>query len=788
VKRPSPFMSVLLAPGARLVQHLRFAEKFLLVLLLLLIPLTYASYYLLDDVNQHIREKQLEMNGLEYAIKVSSLLELIPQHRGMTHSLLQGEERFRSKIEALQPALDKALAEADEADRLWGRELKLHGAWLQVRARWLKLLGETQQLTVEQNWQLHTALIADYLDMIFRITINSALYTEDVPATRHLIEVNFHYLPMLVEALGQLRGSGSGMIADGKLTDEEHHELANLISSVTALSRDVRRNMEFAFERDRQLQAAFSGITGQAVDQAEEFAALAQTRILHQPASTISPPDYFERGTGAISGAYLLLKKTTAHIHDSFELDILHLRTHTNTLITFFSLGLLLIGYLILSFYFSIRSTTKNLEDVVEHLQHGDAPQEIILPGRDELGNIVQLFNQLSGQLIRTNNELRRSHREDHLLGNISLLALQNDDPDSFARAILALITNSADWLLCKPAGQINLTRDDGSFYIAAVQEMEPVDLSAISHSTELHLENIAGNNMICIPFMIGSVCLGELLLPLMNEAMTHGEQAFLLRLADATAIAIGRLSAEAALQKREADLLRSNEELERFAYISSHDLQEPLRKIRSFGDRVISMAQIEGRSLDFLQRMIAAAGRMQELIEDLLTYSRVNASQRPFLPTDLNQAITEACNTLELQIEESHATIRVDPLPEIEADKIQMVQLFQNLIGNAIKYRRKDVTPAITIALDEKSRSGMDSGMLHLICSDNGIGFEPQYAEQIFETFKRLHGRGEYSGSGIGLSVCRRIVERHGGEIHAISEPGIGTCMQLSLRYSHNN
>ncbi|MDD5300963.1 MAG: ATP-binding protein [Gallionella sp.] len=778
----------LLAPGIRFVQNLKFAEKFLLIFLLLLIPLTYASYYLLDDVYQHAQEKQLELDGLQYAVQVSALLELIPQHRGMANGLLQGDERFRARITALQPALEKALADADAADRRWGAELQLHKPWQQIRSRWLELYGGTRQLAAEASWQQHTALIADYLDLIFRITINSPLYTEDDPATRHLMEVNFHYLPQLIEALGQLRGSGSGMIADGKISDWEHREFVRLMSAVSALSREVKRNMGFAFEQSPPLQNAFSDPANQAVSQAEWYAALVQAQVLQPAAPAISAPLYFDRGTEAISSGYRLLKMTTEYNQRSFEQDIRHLNHHRNTLIISFVLGMLIIGYLIMAFYSSIRHITDSLENVVDHLQRGEAPQEVALPGRDELGNIVQLFNQLSGQLIRTNTELRRSHREDQLLGDLSLLALQNDNLNQFAQAALPLIAAAAEWLPCKPAGQINLVRGDKSFYAAATLGMESVDPANATHLAEMHIERMAGNNILCLPFMIGGECVGELLLPLTVEILPPDTQLFLLRLTDAIAISIGRLSAESALQQREADLLRSNEELERFAYISSHDLQEPLRKIRSFGDRLLSSVALDGRSLDFLQRMVAAAGRMQELIEDLLMYSRVNASQRPFVPTDLNQVVAEACNALELQIEETHAAIRVDPLPAIEADKIQMVQLFQNLIGNALKYRREGVPPVITITLDEMSKSNPEGGMLHLKCQDNGIGFEQQYAEQIFEAFKRLHGRGEYSGSGIGLSVCRRIVERHGGMIYATSEPGIGTCMHLSMRLSHKN
>lgn len=786
MSRPSPLLLSLLAPGIRLVQHLRFTEKFLLVFLLLLIPLTYASYYLLEDVHHHSREKQLEMDGLQYATQVSALLELIPQHRGMLNSLLRGNEQFRARMEAMQPDLEKALADADAADRRWGAELQLHEPWQRIRSRWLKLRGEAHQLTAEASWQRHTELIGDYLDLVYRIAINSTLYTEEDPATRHLIEVNFHYLPELVEALGQLRGSGSGMIADGEVTMDEYHEFTSLISAVATFSREVRRNMEFAFERNRLLQDDFAGLSSQAIGQADGYVALTRSQVLHSQTPAIAAPRYFDHGTEAISTCYRLLEKTMAHNRAGFEREIGHLESHRNELVLSFVLGVLLVGYLIMAFYYSLRNITSSLENVVEHLQRGEAPQEIVLPERDELGNIARLFNRLSGQLIRTNNKLRRRHREDQLLRDLSLLALQNDDLNRFAQAALRLIVAASGWMLCKPAGQISLTRGDKSFYAAAVIGMEPVR-TAVSHAHETHIEHAAGGNVLRLPFMVAGECVGELVLPVENETLPPDEQVFLSRLADAIAVAVGRLSAESALQQREADLLRSNEELERFAYISSHDLQEPLRKIRAFGDRLLGSAGLEGRPLDFLQRMVAAAGRMQELIEDLLTYSRVNASQRPFVPVDPGQVIAEACNTLELQIEETHATIHVDPLPVIEADKAQMVQLFQNLIGNALKYRREGVPPVIAITLDETSKPDPDDGMLRLCCQDNGIGFEQQYAEQIFEAFKRLHGRGEYSGSGIGLSVCRRIAERHGGTIYATSQPGVGTCMHLSLKLSHD-
>jgi signal transduction histidine kinase len=230
-------------------------------------------------------------------------------------------------------------------------------------------------------------------------------------------------------------------------------------------------------------------------------------------------------------------------------------------------------------------------------------------------------------------------------------------------------------------------------------------------------------------------------------------------------------------LQEVARELSRSNTELEQFAYIASHDLQEPLRMVRSYlqllerkyRDRLDETAD------KYIDYAVDGASRMARMINDLLAYSRVVTRGKPIGPIDCEQAWAEALANLEKMIEESGAEVTHDPLPPVTADFGQMVQLFQNLIGNALKYR-SDRPPKI-----HGSARQQEGQWLFSIC-DNGIGIEPQYAERVFVIFQRLHGRGAYSGTGIGLAVCKRIVERHGGSIWVESEYGNGSTFLFTI------
>jgi PAS domain S-box-containing protein len=228
--------------------------------------------------------------------------------------------------------------------------------------------------------------------------------------------------------------------------------------------------------------------------------------------------------------------------------------------------------------------------------------------------------------------------------------------------------------------------------------------------------------------------------------------------------------------------LERSNRELETFASVASHDLQEPLRKIRAFGDRLCSKfgAQLDPGARDYLDRMCAAAARMQDLIENLLTFSRVTTKARPFTRVDLSAVARDALSDLESRVAESGGRVDVGELPSIDADATQMQQLLQNLFGNALKFHRADAPPVVRVS----SHALPDGKRFEMTVQDEGLGFEQQYAERIFGMFQRLHGRSEFEGTGIGLAVCRKIVERHDGTIVARGVPGEGAAFTVTLPY----
>jgi PAS domain S-box-containing protein len=231
------------------------------------------------------------------------------------------------------------------------------------------------------------------------------------------------------------------------------------------------------------------------------------------------------------------------------------------------------------------------------------------------------------------------------------------------------------------------------------------------------------------------------------------------------------------ALVEYAAKLERVNEELQDFAFVAAHDLQEPLRKIQTFCDLAMTRCTpvLDGTGLEYLERVVSSATRMRQLLHDLLQFSMIAAGPEPFKTVELGRIAREAADLFEEDLKESGGLIEIENLPPIEADGDQMLRLFQNIIGNALKYQSVE-SPRIKIHAKHDARE------CEILVEDNGIGFEQQFAERIFKPFQRLHGRKEYVGTGMGLAICRKIVDWHGGNIRAASEAGRGSTFIISL------
>jgi light-regulated signal transduction histidine kinase (bacteriophytochrome) len=244
------------------------------------------------------------------------------------------------------------------------------------------------------------------------------------------------------------------------------------------------------------------------------------------------------------------------------------------------------------------------------------------------------------------------------------------------------------------------------------------------------------------------------------------------------------RKSAEAHLLNKVEELKRSNEELGQFAYIASHDLQEPLRMVASYTQLLSRRykGKLDAEADEFIAFAVDGASRMQRLIQDLLTYSRVGTKGKDLLDTSSEDALQQALLNLRGAIEDSGAVVTHDPLPAVLADEMQLTQLFQNLVGNAIKYQNPGV-PKVHISA---ARNSEEKWIFSV--KDNGLGIDPQYFEKIFGMFQRLHKREEFAGTGIGLAICKKIVERHGGGISVESQPGQGATFLFSLAGSEQS
>jgi PAS domain S-box-containing protein len=252
----------------------------------------------------------------------------------------------------------------------------------------------------------------------------------------------------------------------------------------------------------------------------------------------------------------------------------------------------------------------------------------------------------------------------------------------------------------------------------------------------------------------------------------------------------------EEKLRHSSMQLERSNRELQDFAYVASHDLQEPLRKIVVFGERLKEKCSdgLSEEGQDYLSRMSKAAARMQVLISDLLAFSRITTKAQPFTAVDLSKAANDVIVDLDARVEQLHGRIEVGPLPIIQAEQVQMRQLLMNLISNSLKFRQPDEPPVVKIEAKiisaprpRAAKGAAPEELCQVTIIDNGIGFEEKYLDRIFNVFQRLHTRGEYDGTGMGLAIVKKIVLYHGGEITATSKPGHGSTFVVTLPVSHS-
>lgn len=314
-------------------------------------------------------------------------------------------------------------------------------------------------------------------------------------------------------------------------------------------------------------------------------------------------------------------------------------------------------------------------------------------------------------------------------------------------------------------------------------------DIASIMQIKNPCFDAILPSSYIGTPLMVNGELYGTL--SFVSEALreptfSESDEDFVRIMGEWINVALERQQARDELASYTNSLEKSNTELQQFAYAASHDLQEPLRKIQTFGSRIEAKYSdvLDERGNQYLARMQNAAGRMQILIQDLLSLSRVTTQALPLEDTDLNIVMEGVLSDIEIQIEKSRAEITVETLPTIKADATQMRQLFQNLITNSLKFAREDVMPKINVSAITKVNTLAPK--IEICFSDNGIGFDQQYAERIFSVFQRLHGRGEYEGTGVGLALCRKIVERHNGTIIANGNVNEGATFIITLPIDH--
>ena len=429
----------------------------------------------------------------------------------------------------------------------------------------------------------------------------------------------------------------------------------------------------------------------------------------------------------------------------------------------------------------SIVAPILQLRDASQAVSAGDLKRQVSVDGRDEAAQLAQTFNRMTTVLNVTYMQLRQKVASSELA---QVLLKENEHRlfqflDAMPVGVFIIDHTGTPYFANQAAQAIlgkGITAEAGpdqlaevyQFCVAGSHEPYPKEKmpliqaltgeSATADDVEIHRPDRT------IPIMMWAS-------PVFNA---RGE---VLYATAAFSDMSDQKEAENKLKATAWELQRSNAELEQFAYIASHDLQEPLRKVGSYMELVADRyrEKLDQDGCEFIDYAVDGARRMKIMINDLLVYSRVGTKGRPFAPTETMKVMHDVLDDLELTIQDNDARITFDTLPVVTADESQMQQLFRNLIGNAVKYRGQDL-PRIHVAAQRQKQAWRFS------VQDNGIGIEARFYERIFQIFQRLHGPGRYNGTGIGLAVCKKIVERHGGSIEVASTPGQGSTFYFTI------
>ncbi|MBU2600870.1 MAG: HAMP domain-containing protein [Actinobacteria bacterium] len=406
------------------------------------------------------------------------------------------------------------------------------------------------------------------------------------------------------------------------------------------------------------------------------------------------------------------------------------------------------------------------LQTGVQRVSRGDLEHRVAVKSSDEIGRLAVAFNEMAASLEQRTAEHRQAEQRvsEALAFSNTLIESSTLGIAAYGSSGQCVLANEAfgtmvgatqEQVLRQNYNQIELWHESG-----LLESVREASRSGTETRREILTASASGTD----------VWLDCRVTPFLSAGESH----LLLTIDDISA----SKQAELTLQDYATRLEQSNRDLQEFAYVASHDLQEPLRKVQAFSDRLVNKYEdaFDETGRDYLRRMHEAGQRMQILINDLLGFSRVSSRAQRFAKVDLNIVARDVVSDLEDHIERVKGRVEVGHLPTIDADPTQMHQLLQNLIGNALRFYSEDSEPLVRVVAE------IEGGECRLSVEDNGIGFDMQYLDRIFKPFQRLHGREDYEGSGMGLAICRRVVERHGGSITANSTPGKGATFLVTV------